>query len=225
MKKNWIIVFALALVADLTGVYLNNETLIYVAKPIVVIALIIYFLSVTAGIDTGFKKLITGALIFSWLGDILLMFEPVNKNFFLYGLVSFLVAHIFYIIFFKKVQAKELVKLNWLFFILVLAYYNILMYILNPHLGEMLWPVRIYGFVISMMFLLALHMLGIKNKEAGKMLVAGALLFVVSDSVLALNKFYQSFEYAGIITMLSYGLAQLLITIGAARYIRSVSEQ
>lgn len=225
MKKNWIIVFALALVADLTGVYLNNETLIYVAKPIVVIALIIYFLSATAGIDTGFKKLITGALIFSWLGDILLMFEPVNKNFFLYGLVSFLVAHIFYIIFFKKVQAKELVKLNWLFFILVLAYYNILMYILNPHLGEMLWPVRIYGFVISMMFLLALHMLGIKNKEAGKMLVAGALLFVVSDSVLALNKFYQSFEYAGIITMLSYGLAQLLITIGAARYIRSVSEQ
>ena len=225
MKKNWIIVFALALVADLTGVYLNNETLIYVAKPIVVIALIIYFLSATAGIGTGFKKLITGALIFSWLGDILLMFEPVNKNFFLYGLVSFLVAHIFYIIFFKKVQAKELVKLNWLFFILVLAYYNILMYILNPHLGEMLWPVRIYGFVISMMFLLALHMLGIKNKEAGKMLVAGALLFVVSDSVLALNKFYQSFEYAGIITMLSYGLAQLLITIGAARYIRSVSEQ
>ena len=103
MKKNWIIVFALALVADLTGVYLNNETLIYVAKPIVVIALIIYFLSATAGIDTGFKKLITGALIFSWLGDILLMFEPVNKNFFLYGLVSFLVAHIFYIIFFKKV--------------------------------------------------------------------------------------------------------------------------
>lgn len=225
MKKNWIIVFALALVADLTGVYLNNETLIYVAKPVLVIALTIYFLSATAGIDTGFKKLITGALIFSWLGDILLMFEPVNKNFFLYGLVSFLVAHIFYIIFFKKVQAKELVKLNWLFFILVLAYYNILMYILNPHLGEMLWPVRIYGFVISMMFLLALHMLGIKNKEAGKMLVAGALLFVVSDSVLALNKFYQSFEYAGIITMLSYGLAQLLITIGAARYIRSVSEQ
>ena len=43
----------------------------------------------------------------------------------------------------------------------------------------------------------------------------GALLFVISDSVLAINKFYQPFEVAGVIIMLTYGLAQLFIVEGA----------
>ncbi len=224
MKKNWLIVFALTLVADLIGVYLKNETLIYVAKPLVVIALIIYFLSATAGINNGVKKFITAALAFSWLGDVLLMFDSFDKNFFLFGLIAFLIAHIFYIIFFKKIQSGERLKLKWPLIVPVLVYYGGLMYLLNPHLGEMLWAVRVYGFIISVMFLLALHALFIKNKEAGKLMVIGALFFVASDSVLAINRFYQPFEYAGIITMLTYGLAQLLITLGAARYISFVSK-
>jgi len=222
MKKNWLVLFALALITDLAGVYLNNDKLTFIAKPLVVIALIIYFLYATAGFKTGLKKIISGALLFSWLGDVLLMFETANKNFFLFGLISFLTAHIFYIIFFKKIQVLEQVKLKWFFFVVVLAYYDILMYVLNQYLGEMLWPVRIYGFVISIMLLLALHMVSIKNRVTGRLLVFGALLFVISDSVLAFNKFYHPFQYASLITMLTYGLAQLLITLGAARYIRSV---
>ena len=80
-------------------------------------------------------------------------------------------------------------------------------------------PVLVYGIVISIMFLLALHMLFVRNKEAGKLMMLGALLFVASDSILAINKFYSSFEYAGIAIMLTYGIAQLLITLGAVRYI------
>ena len=68
---------------------------------------------------------------------------------------------------------------------------------LSPYLGDMKLPVRIYGIVISFMFMLAMHMLFIKNKTAGKWMMIGALLFVISDSVLAINKFYQSFEAAG----------------------------
>ena len=88
MKKNWLIVFAVALVTDLAGVFLKNEMLIYVAKPLVVIALIIYFLSATVGRNNGLKKFITGALVFSWLGDVLLMFDSVNKNFFLFNKIN-----------------------------------------------------------------------------------------------------------------------------------------
>jgi YhhN family len=43
---------------------------------------------------------------------------------------------------------------------------------------------------------------------------------VLSDSILAINKFYRSFELAGIVIMLTYGLAQLFITEGAISYIR-----
>jgi uncharacterized membrane protein YhhN len=82
-------------------------------------------------------------------------------------------------------------------------------------------PVRIYGIVISFMFMLAMHMMFMKNKIAGRWMMTGALLFVISDSVLAINKFYQPLETAGIIIMLSYALAQLFIIEGASRYITS----
>ena len=51
-------------------------------------------------------------------------------------------------------------------------------------------------------------------------MMAGALLFVISDSVLAINKFYHPFEIAGIIIMLTYGLAQFFIAEGAIQYIQ-----
>ena len=90
---------------------------------------------------------------------------------------------------------------------------------LSPWLGDMKLPVRIYGIVISFMLLLAMHMLFIKNKNAGLWMMSGAILFVISDSVLAINKFYQSFEMGGILVMLTYGVAQLFIIEGAIRYI------
>ena len=56
----------------------------------------------------------------------------------------------------------------------------------------------------------------IKNQCGRTLMIAGAVLFIISDSILAINKFYQSFEYAGIAIMLTYGIAQLLITFGAS---------
>jgi len=75
--------------------------------------------------------------------------------------------------------------------------------------------------VISFMLMLAMHMFFLRNKGAGNWMLAGALLFVISDSVLAINKFYQTFEMAGAIIMLTYGLAQLFIVQGAIKYLRS----
>jgi uncharacterized membrane protein YhhN len=75
------------------------------------------------------------------------------------------------------------------------------------------------------MFMLAMHMLYIKNKKAGQCMMMGALLFVASDSVLAVNKFYQPFEAAGIIIMLTYGLAQLLIVKGTIKYEQSAHKE
>ena len=153
------------------------------------------------------------------------MFQQKDKLFFLLGLSAFLVAHIFYIVFFHRVRIKENVKGNPWLLLIVVIYYAALITFLSPYLGDMKLPVRIYGIVISFMFMLAMHMLFIKNKIAGKWMMAGALLFVISDSVLAINKFYQSFEIAGVVIMLTYGLAQLFIVEGAIRYITSVDKE
>ena len=165
------------------------------------------------------------ALFFSWSGDILLMFVSRNELFFLLGLGSFLLAHIFYIIFFHQVRVREGVKGNPWLLVIVVIYYGALISWLSPYLGDMKIPVRIYGIVISFMFMLAMHMLVIKNKQAGKWMTGGALLFVISDSVLAINKFYTAFEGAGIIIMLSYGLAQLFIVKGAIDYINAEDKE
>jgi uncharacterized membrane protein YhhN len=164
-------------------------------------------------------------LFFSCAGDVLLLLQQNDSLFFLLGLSAFLSAHIFYIVFFQRVRVKENVFPNlWLLFIVVI-YYAALITFLSPHLGDMKLPVRIYGIVISIMFMLAMHMLVIKNKIAGKWMMTGALLFVISDSVLAVNKFYHSFEIAGVVIMLTYGLAQLFIVEGAIKYITSIDKE
>lgn len=222
MKKNyWIILFSITLLANLSGIYLNNEALQYASKPLLVIILVGYFLVQTRLWKSNLKKWIVTALFFSWAGDVLLIFQPKDEIFFLLGLSAFLLAHIFYIVFFHNIRIRDEVRSSWLLLLLVVIYYAILITILSPYLGKMKLPVRIYGIVISFMFLLAMHMLFIKNKTAGRWMMIGALLFVVSDSILAINKFYQSFEFAGIIIMLKYGLAQLFIIQGGVLYIRS----
>jgi uncharacterized membrane protein YhhN len=135
-------------------------------------------------------------------------------------LSSFLLAHIFYIVFFHKVRLQESIKGNPWLLIVVVIYYAALISWLSPYLGDMKMPVRIYGIVISFMLMLAMHMLFLRNKAAGYWMMVGALLFVVSDSVLAINKFYQAFELAGVVIMLTYGLAQLFIIKGTVKYIR-----
>jgi uncharacterized membrane protein YhhN len=220
-KQNWLIFFIVILTVHFAGIVVKNQLIEYVSKPLIIISIAGYFLSHTNKINSGLKKWILAALFFSWAGDILLMFQPKDKLFFLLGLSAFLMAHIFYIVFFHLVRVRENVRGNAWLLLIVVIYYAALLTFLSPYLGDMKLPVRIYGIVISFMFMLAMHMLSIRNKMAGQWMMTGALLFVISDSVLAINKFYQSFEIAAVVIMLTYGLAQLFIVEGAIRYITS----
>jgi len=224
MKKSfWLIFFLLVFLADLICIQLQNEDLQYVFKTLIIPALTGYFLQQTGNVAIGLKKWIVLALFFSWAGDIVLMFQEKNELFFLLGLSSFLLAHVFYIVFFHNVRTNENVKDNIWLLLPVVVYYAFLISWLSPYLGDKKLPVRIYGIVISFMLMMALHMLFIKNKSAGRFMLLGALLFVISDSLLAINKFYQSFEMAGVLIILTYGLAQWFIVEGAARYIRQTN--
>jgi len=226
MNKNfWIILFLIVLAIDLFAAYSGNETLRYFSKPLLMPLLIVCFIFNTNTVVSSLKKWIVLALIFSWLGDVLLMFEARNNIFFIFGLVAFLIAHIFYILFYENILKLENLKKNYWLFIPVLIYYVALIYLLSPHLGEMKLPVRVYGVVISYMLIQAFQVARIKNRAASAMMITGAILFIASDSILAMNKFYQPFELAGIAIMLTYGMAQFLITVGAIRYINSISKE
>lgn len=224
-KISWIVLFLIILLVDLFAVYTNNESLRYTTKPLLMLLLIAFFIFQTKGIASSLKKWVVLALLFSWTGDVLLIFESMNANFFIYGLVAFLIAHVFYILFYENVIRKDGLRKNYWWFFPVIIYYIALIYILSPNLEDMKLPVRIYGIVISYMLIQALQTGRIKNLGAATLMIAGAVLFITSDSILAINKFYEPFEYAGLAIMLTYGIAQLLITLGAVGYITSTSKQ
>jgi uncharacterized membrane protein YhhN len=216
-----VIFFFLILIAELVSEGVQNKIVEYVFKPLIVIWLLAWFILRARAFRSPLKKWIILGLVFSWAGDVLLMFQDDNPVFFLLGLSSFLLAHIFYILFFHFIRINEGIKGRWFLLLIVAMYFIVINYILSPYLGEMNLPVRIYAVVISIMFLLAMHMLFIKNKIAGLFMMTGAMCFIISDSLLALNKFYYSFPMAGIFVMATYGLAQFFITYGASRYISS----
>jgi uncharacterized membrane protein YhhN len=219
-NSHWIIAFFVALAAHLVAIVIENQLIEQVTKPLLLINLGCYFISETKKDSGSLRIFIILALLLSWIGDVLLIFQSQDEMFFIAGLCAFLLAHVFYIIFFHKIRMRENIRSNAWFLLIIVVYYAALMNFLSPYLGDMKLPVRIYGIVISFMFLLALHMVYLKDKITGRYLLGGAALFVISDTLLALNKFWQPIEFAGVLIMLTYGLAQYFLIRGAVRIIR-----
>jgi uncharacterized membrane protein YhhN len=219
MKYNiWLLIFIADLFTDLLSVFYKWNEIRYATKPLIVILLFIYCIQSVKGKVKPISFLLT-ALSFSLAGDIFLLFDSKNPNLFIFGLASFLIAHIFFILLFFQIKKanQPLRKPYWWLVLLVFIYTIFLFLFLNPSLGSLKIPVLIYASVLSMMFLSGAHAFDI-SQAAGKLCIAGAGLFVISDSLLAINKFYQPFAFAGLLVMLTYSLAQLFIVLGVLRH-------
>lgn len=225
MKKNlWAIIFFAALFIHLLALAMDLSQVATVTKPMLMPAVAGFFIT-SVSTNSPLKLFVLSALFFSWAGDVLLMFQQQNSIFFLLGLSSFLIAHLFYIFFFHRIRKEQNIKSQLWTLLVVAAYYSVLIALLSPWLGEMRLPVRVYGLVISFMLLLALHMFYISNKTAGRYMVAGAILFVISDSVLAINKFWKPVPAGDVVIMLTYGLAQFYIVYGAADFLHGYTDK
>jgi uncharacterized membrane protein YhhN len=185
-------------------------------KPLICISLAIYLMR-RCKMRAGFNRLVLTALLFSCLGDSLLLFQSEHSNLFIYGLISFLLAHAAYsIAFFRDFkndpQASKVFGHAMLFVMGVfsLSYYSLL----RESLHALRMPVLAYIFVISIMTILAGYRYKRVNLLSFKLIFIGAIFFVASDSLLAYHKFVESFDYAGIAVMGTYMLAQYLIVMG-----------
>lgn len=157
------------------------------------------------------------ALTFSLVGDILLMFVDQNPVFFMLGLFAFLIAHIMFIITFLK--QKNTSRQPLAFIAILLIYASGLFYLLKDGLGAMLIPVAIYMLVILTMSTSAYLRKGSVISQNYYMVFYGAILFMVSDSLLAFNMFYKPFPLANIGIMVTYALAQFFIVIGILKVV------
>jgi uncharacterized membrane protein YhhN len=214
-NKKITIAFLFFTALEIAAIIIDCQTLQYVVKPLLLptLMLLLYFSTDT---NTSGRNFMLTALFFSWLGDIFLMLVDPEGLFFIIGLVCFLTTHIFYIIYFLRIRsaADSLLKKQPLLTLLVIGYGFALVWILFPHLGKMILPVMVYATVICTMLLCSLHVYNKLNKPANDMFVFGALMFVLSDSLLAINKFLEPLPYAGISIMLTYCAAQYFIVSG-----------
>jgi uncharacterized membrane protein YhhN len=83
-------------------------------------------------------------------------------------------------------------------------------------------PVIIYGVIIAVMLLTAIH--SINNKSLKRLsknyFIPGAILFVASDSILALNKFSVSIMYGEVIIMVTYAAAVFMLSMGVIKFLK-----
>jgi uncharacterized membrane protein YhhN len=221
-SRSWLLLFIIDSALDLLFAVLQKEDARYFTKPLLAVLLILYSIAEIKRKEKLFFLLLT-ALIFSCAGDVFLLFEKQAPSFFMFGLIGFLLAHIFYIILFLQIkkQNQPSKKLNLLISLFVTAYIAFLFLLLRPQLGSLEIPLLIYAVILSCMFLSSLHAFNFAGQRFGMLCITGAAFFVASDSLLAINKFYQPFAAAEILVMLTYILAQLLIVRGVAKYINT----
>jgi len=214
-KSISLLVFLIAVVIQLLAQVYSWETLSMLSKPVLMPSLAAYFYF-SIGVKDKLVIVIILALFFSWLGDVLLMFQNNNGLYFIFGLISFLIAHILYILTFRKTshnfQARTFTYATGF---LLVVYGVLLLMLLWPGLGELKIPVTVYTVVIMTMGFTALFRKAIGSSHV----LIGAMLFIASDSLLAINKFDSPLFGARLLIMATYILAQYFIVAGMISYI------
>ena len=194
------ILLILFFAADLLLIVLNKPDLRFFTKPILLPLLILWYISSAKSDNLDINKFFAAGLALSFFGDLFLLFDWG----FLPGLGSFLVAHVFYIISFAKKLQKPITK----FWPLILAIYaSVLLFFLFPYLKEMKIPVALYAVVISVMMYSAL-------KTDKHYLIIGALLFLISDTLLSVNLFLKPLMILNLLVMTTYVAAQWFLVKG-----------
>ncbi len=156
-----------------------------------------------------FDYILGAALVFSLAGDCLLMFP----GFFIPGLVAFLIAHLFYIALFKQ-GAPWFASQRALLLTLAVgaAMYAFLFPGLNPVLRV---AVAAYVLVIALMAAQAIGRATVLRDKAGLGVAIGAGFFMLSDALLATNRFAFPLPMAQLWVLSTYYIAQILIVLHA----------
>lgn len=218
LKPFSILFLAVLLIEILCDILLDTRWGVYITKPLLMPLLMIWAKLVSNRQDKVMKLLYI-SLFFSFWGDFFLMFN--KEEFFIFGLASFLIAHILYIwLFVVEIAAGNPVVMNQkILRVLPFAiFYILFMAICIPHIiqvdAAMVGPVLVYALTITIMGYAASLRSRAVNPTSFAWVLIGAIAFVLSDTCIAINKFINPIPYTAIPVMTLYGIGQLLITAG-----------
>jgi uncharacterized membrane protein YhhN len=163
----------------------------------------------------GVRLFLLGSLLFAWAGDVLLLYD-VDEDYFKAGLASFFLAQALYVAVFsmhiKPNEKRSLLRRHpsvilvsaFIFVVIVRQFY--------ADLGSLYWPVIAYSGILFLMLMAALNRSRRTNEVSFWLVLIGAVLFVLSDALIAFDRFDAPIH--GFYIMSTYTLAQGLIVLG-----------
>lgn len=199
-------------VAYILATYGAAPWLRYTLKPLTTLLILALALSFTNPISPLYRTLIAVGIAFSLAGDVFLMLP---QNTFVFGLVSFLIAHLFYIFAYRSVSGFHF---TWWLALPYMLYGFFMLYLLWPHVGDLRIPVIVYAAVLMIMGWQAAEQWWQVRDTSMLLAMVGAILFILSDTTLALNKFRAPVPQRDLIIMSTYYSAQFLIAWSVYRF-------
>lgn len=210
----FLILFFVVVIIEIISEIKENFKMIIIFKSLLMPMLILFY--VFGAPFNRIDWLIVVALIFGLGGDILLGLQNQEK-WFLFGMLSFLLNQIFYIIsFFLSINDITLFPLWGLFLLgpaVLIIIINVPKFIKKTE--KMKIPVLIYMAVILLMHIAAILRLAQYSGLPFTFVYIGSVLFIFSDSFVAIEAFGEKFSGIKVVTMSTYTLAQFYITLGA----------
>ncbi len=222
MKSLFLFLYWLTGILHLAAIVLDQPELRFITKPLLMPLLIAWYFIETKKLRTSVHIIMMIAFVFSCAGDVFLM-DTTELNF-LFGLVSFLITHVLYVISFRKeivkVKGELLLRKKPFLALPVVALAGMLIaLVFNRIEPAMQIPVIVYASVITVMVMMAMNRYQKVSQLSFQLTLSGAFLFMLSDSLIALNKFYFEGKLwnASLLIMLTYITGQFLIAKGTAK--------
>lgn len=223
--KQFSTIYGLLTLVFLSSVIFELQWLHYLTKPMFMVLLMVFhYISLDDNVSK-FSRLIQLGLFFSWLGDIALMFDDKIELFFIIGLGSFLIAHLGYAAAFignirSSPQSLKMGRSVALALPFILFTGTFFVFMKDGLPADLFIPVLAYTVVISVMGIFAALRYGHVAKRTFNWILIGAILFILSDCIIAINKFVVDFENDAVVNMILYLSGQFMITVGALYQIK-----
>lgn len=220
MKKQLLLLlFLFIFIGVLAGRYFHIRWMSYTLKPAIMFWVGFYFLMFSKPVEKKMVRLAVAAFVCSWFGDVFLMFGGKGDLYFMLGLSSFLLAQVFYIFLFLrsvKTSGRPSFLKNKPFWLAPYLVYGAGIYILLFNHLDVVMKISVLVYMIALLSMsaLALNRLGAVGRNSFVPVFAGSVLFVVSDTLIAFDKFLAPVPHEGILIMSTYMLAQYFIMTG-----------
>ena len=202
LQKNLLYIFLIFAIIFIVSIPFKPYTYSFIIKVIPTLSLVALAFIAVSG-SRG--KLLFTSLLFCAAADVAL--EIAGGKYFIIGLGLYLIAHIMFIITFSRDLKPQKSRIPVITMLIVYA--TMMAFVLTPYLKDMTIPVYIYLTAITLMAVFA-SLRGSKNE----LTLYGAIAFVVSDSILAINKFMMPVTAADYLVMITYYLSLFLIVYG-----------